>query len=255
MTFELGSHVCPYPRKSVNACDTVTNYVYVDHLWSVTSHDTRWSLTPFELESQVCPISIPFCPSATKIHQSMCAIRIHQSMWKQWAILLELTFFSTQYRIHKTHGAHFKAPFFPNSWGNKVYHSSWDHKVWYFLWLKFAVLTSDDIVTYHPPTYTPPPPCWSSLSPVKSLDQVWIRTTELSQVFIGRILARFIQMKKIQKVWWFYYYGMGPRIDISYCCQVTSCTGRLRSQDSLYRVKFKSCFNVAKTYTNRFLSL
>ena len=28
---------------------------------------------------------------------------------------------------------------------------------------------------------------------------------------------------------------MGPRITISYCCRVTSCTGSLGSQDSLYR--------------------
>ena len=62
--------------------------------------------------------------------------------------------------------------------------------------------------------------------------------------------------EKKQKVWWFQYVGRDPEITISYCCwghmlcrkpggHKIVCTG----------VKFKSCFNVVKNHTNRFLLL
>ena len=37
------------------------------------------------------------------------------------------------------------------------------------------------------------------------------------------------------KVWWFYFVGIGPRINISYCSRVISCTRSQGSQSSLYR--------------------
>ena len=50
---------------------------------------------------------------------------------------------------------------------------------------------------------------------------------------------------------------MGPRISVSYCCQVTSCTGSLGVTIIIVctGVKFKSCFNVVENHTNTFLLL
>ena len=63
--------------------------------------------------------------------------------------------------------------------------------------------------------------------------------------------------EKKQKVWSFHFVGMGPRITISYCCRVTSCTGSLWVTHKIVctGVKFKSCFNVVVNHTNRFLLL
>ena len=53
----------------------------------------------------------------------------------------------------------------------------------------------------------------------------------------------------IQGVWWSDCVGIESRVKISYCCQVTSSTENLGSQQPLYRgSKSKKYFNVVKTY-------
>ena len=48
-----------------------------------------------------------------------------------------------------------------------------------------------------------------------------------SQVsLLGWKLARFTQLKRYIRFDDFFNVGMGPRINMSYCCRVTSCTGR-----------------------------
>ena len=44
---------------------------------------------------------------------------------------------------------------------------------------------------------------------------------------IGRKLRTFTQLKRNKRFDNFIMFGMGPRITISYCCRVTSCTGSL----------------------------
>ena len=49
---------------------------------------------------------------------------------------------------------------------------------------------------------------------------------------------------------------MGPKINISYCCWVTSCTLSLRVTKLVCPgVKFKSCFNVVENHTNNLIHL
>ena len=51
---------------------------------------------------------------------------------------------------------------------------------------------------------------------------------------MARELQKFIQLKRC-KVWWSDYV-IETRVNVSYCCRVTSCTGSLGLQNSLYRV-------------------
>ena len=57
----------------------------------------------------------------------------------------------------------------------------------------------------------------------------------LYDLFIGRTLAKFNQLKRNKRFDNFIYVGMGSRIYISICCQVTSCTGSTGSQESSYK--------------------
>ena len=97
----VGSHVCPYHNillsksneNSSTCVDTVKIYAHLDHLGSMTSNDHKMTFD-FHFGEGVAGVPLPkypFCPSAMKIHQTM---------WKQWGFWLGLTLFCIKYIIH-----------------------------------------------------------------------------------------------------------------------------------------------------------
>ena len=86
--------------------------------WPQINH--RWSLSLFCLGHRCAPTQISFSKSSMKIYQSV---------WEQWAILLGLTFLAHTPPIHTRCYAHFLVPLFPRlfpcEWGQKSIFLNW----------------------------------------------------------------------------------------------------------------------------------
>ena len=71
---------------------------------------------------------------------------------------------------------------------------------------------------------------------------------------IGRTQVKFIQLKRCARFADLIIVSMEPRINVSYCCWVTSCTGSLGSQNSLYRGQIQKLVRCCQTifFVNNF---